>query len=341
MVMGCSNVSGNHKLPLQIIGKSKNPRVFKNKVLPSLAFYAASSNAWQTKVLFNDYFHKVFVPRVRQFSKENHLEPKALLLLDNASSHNDEDHLVSDDGLIRVMFFPPNVTSVMQPMDQNCLLPLKTRYRNGLLKKLLIKESVNLIEDLKSFTLLDAVTLICDCWDELPSDVIFRSWKKLLNGLDSYETLKLAYDSNNNTPIDKQKDMNSMLDLVNSLEKDNPSTPDVAMNDLQDWLHNIDEHSTSIEFSDDEIVQIVNGTYREVEPEEDSLDSLEVNAVNECFDTSSNEPLFSSGNDYKKRAQTALSSIENLISYYENNIERKLYLRHLKSEIETDVLGLP
>lgn len=152
-ITGCSNVLGTHKLPLQVIVKSRNPRVFKGKSLPPRIFYTSSKNAWQTKSLFKEFFEEVFFPCVRDYSLTNNIEPKALLILDNASSHCEADDLISDDGKIRVLFLPPNVTSLIQPMDQNCLLSLKTRYRKELLKKLLLKENINLVEDLKKWSI--------------------------------------------------------------------------------------------------------------------------------------------------------------------------------------------
>lgn len=336
-VTGCCNVTGTHKLPLQIIGKSKNPRHFKNKRMPSLAFYAASRNAWQTKVLFKEYFEKVFIPGVRQFAGQNNLEPKAILILDNASSHNDEESLISDDGLIKVVFLPPNVTSIIQPMDQNCLLPLKTRYRNALLKKLLIKESVNLINDLKSFELFDAILLIANCWDELPNDVIFRSWQKILSGLDMFDTVQNF--SHDETSQIQYSDINSMLSLINNMANEEGFSRNISLNDLQDWLSTVDKHSTSIEFTVDELVQYVNGTYEEsqlVDEEQEESDSIDVENVWSNEITENDLPM----NDIK-RMQTAIFSLENLINFYENNIEAKLYLRHLKSELEMKILGAP
>lgn len=59
----CSNANGTDKLKLLVVGKSKNPRVFKcffnNPVI-----YKSSNNAWMTSFIFKDWFHHEFVPHV-------------------------------------------------------------------------------------------------------------------------------------------------------------------------------------------------------------------------------------------------------------------------------------
>ena len=50
-VMVCANMAGSEKMPLLVIGKSKNLRCFKNiKTLPTS--YEANKKAWITSELF-------------------------------------------------------------------------------------------------------------------------------------------------------------------------------------------------------------------------------------------------------------------------------------------------
>ncbi|XP_065085337.1 tigger transposable element-derived protein 2-like [Ochlerotatus camptorhynchus] len=112
--MPCANLDGSLKLKLMYIGKSENPRD-----LPRLpASYYSSKKACMTRILFRKWFEEEFVPAVRKFCQEKSLEPKALLVLDNCSAHHDGCDLKSDDGLIQVIYLPPNVTSECQPMDR-------------------------------------------------------------------------------------------------------------------------------------------------------------------------------------------------------------------------------
>ena len=103
--MACSNDTRTHKLPLMFIDKAANPRCFKNvnkKALP--VNYYSQKNAWVNTNIFIDWFHNQFVPSVTKHMQGMGLGAKALLLLDNATTHPAATNLVSKDGNIRAMY---------------------------------------------------------------------------------------------------------------------------------------------------------------------------------------------------------------------------------------------
>ena len=122
----CSNASGTIKLPLHMIGKSQQPRCFKGINMGLLPVnYCGQKNAWMIANLFRDWFHHQFVPHIRKELISLGEKPRALLLLDNCSAHPSEEELISEDGAIFANFLPPNVTSLIQPMDQGVLQMVK------------------------------------------------------------------------------------------------------------------------------------------------------------------------------------------------------------------------
>ena len=109
----CANVSGSIKLPLLLIGKSKNPRYLKNISHDQFPVkYTNQKNAWVNASLLAEWFHDSFVPTVQKKLVEMSVESRAILLLDYCS---DESELVSRDGQVIAKFLPPNVTSLIQP----------------------------------------------------------------------------------------------------------------------------------------------------------------------------------------------------------------------------------
>lgn len=61
--LACTNATGSHKVKPLVIGKAKNPRCFRNWICP--VHYESSNTAWMTANIFKNWFHKMFVPQVR------------------------------------------------------------------------------------------------------------------------------------------------------------------------------------------------------------------------------------------------------------------------------------
>lgn len=100
--------------------------------------------------------------------------------MDNCTAHAPKDTIESDDGTITVMFLPPNVTSLLQPMDQNPINITKLMYRNSLLATIIAKNvNQTVTELLKAISIKDAIILLNSAWDKLPTDVLIKSWKKM------------------------------------------------------------------------------------------------------------------------------------------------------------------
>lgn len=111
---------------------------------------------------------------------------KALLLIDNAPSHPPENELRSDDELITAMFMPPNVTPLIQPMDQNAIRLTKLFYRNSLLASI-VATGTDVIEALKKLTLRDAIGYLDSAWQRLEKKTIAKCWTNILSSIGDEE----------------------------------------------------------------------------------------------------------------------------------------------------------
>lgn len=98
-------------------------------------------NAWMNKNVFEEWFFQQFAPHV-EFFKLKHLPRQADLILANATTHPNAQYI--QDKEIKAIYLPPNVTSLIQPMDQGVLPALKKRYRLKLLSSsILALEEIN------------------------------------------------------------------------------------------------------------------------------------------------------------------------------------------------------
>lgn len=199
-IMPCVNATGQHKLPLMIIGKSKKPRSFKHVILPMM-HYRSSKNAWQTRSLFKEWFFDVFVPLVRKNLKDKDLPQRAVLLLDNATCHLKEEDIRTDDGNIFVIYFPPHTTALLQPLDQSIIKTLKQIYRRKLLTELLMINCGNFADSVKYISLKNVVFLITEAWNEVKESVIMHGFHVLFGSRDEKSSSLPIHDFNDNDNI--------------------------------------------------------------------------------------------------------------------------------------------
>lgn len=271
-IMPCANASGNHKISLMLIGKAKKPRCFKNSSLPPV-HYRASRNAWQNTVLFKEWFFNIFIPEVKENLRVKQLPQKAVLMLDNATCHGDQEILKSDDGNFTVFFFPPNTTPLLQPMDQHVIKSLKQRYKKRLLANVAADCTDGLINNLKKLNLKDVVFMIVDSWNEVPKSVIMNSWKHLFSSLDD-----LIF----NLPPDHFNDEDD-ISLIQLYRRIAPDTA-ISNAEIMDWASGVGEEAQFPMITDDDILNI-NNIFIDAHAEDIPSSATDINQVINAFNT--------------------------------------------------------
>lgn len=236
--MVCANATGNHRLPLLVIGKSKKPRAFKNLNINALpAKYYAQKSAWMDQTIFSDWFHKHFVPKVRAHLAEKQLPQKALLLMDNAPTHPTNE-LKSDDGQITCLFLPANTTPLLQPMDQGIIENLKRRYRKAFIETLLSSDDAMSVKEFwKLYTIKDAIFNVASAWNDLKVTNLKNGWNKLWPETEESEECELVT-------------VDDIVQLCNNLQ----TSENLTTEDVTEWLE-CDKLNGGFEIlNDDEII---------------------------------------------------------------------------------------
>lgn len=166
-VMVACNMTGSEKVKLLIIGKAKNPRCFKG--IKSLDVdYEFNTKAWMTSKIFLKWLLKLD----RKFASQ---QRNVLLFVDNCAAHPKDvkDQLKN----IEIAYFPPNMTSLLQPMDQGIICNIKTHYRKRILTNILLQ-----MEEKKPSTpinLLDAIRNLSKVWNvNVKSETIANCFRK-------------------------------------------------------------------------------------------------------------------------------------------------------------------
>ncbi|XP_064111400.1 tigger transposable element-derived protein 1-like [Macrobrachium nipponense] len=145
----CANASSDCKVKPLLVYHSENPRAFKTHKIPKEKLHImwrANARAWVTRQFFTDWVNLVFGPAVKMYLQENKLTMKALLILDNAPAHPLVLKMILEEfQFIKVLYLPPNTTSVLQPMDQQVISNFKKLYMKHLFRRCFeVTENTNL-----------------------------------------------------------------------------------------------------------------------------------------------------------------------------------------------------
>ena len=115
--------------------------------------------------LFDEWVRELDV----KFQKENR---KIALIINNCPAHP----TIADLSNVKLIFLPPNITSVSQPMDQGVIKCLKAFYRRRLVN-LMIKRLEH-GQDLPKISILRALQLLVASWNDVTKTTIVNCFGK-------------------------------------------------------------------------------------------------------------------------------------------------------------------
>ena len=175
---------------------------------------------------------------------------KIVLLVENCPGHK-IDNIEHRLDYVRVVFLPPNTTSVIQPCDVGIIQAFKSSYRRMMLRKV-----IQLVDD-PSMGKLDSMTLkhninILHClqfaksaWESVTAGTIQNCWRKA------------GFKLPNSEAVD---------DPLDEAEEDEDNVDSSLSSDLTE-LEKLDETEPCCVAPSDDIVEIVDMLQRECEDE--------------------------------------------------------------------------
>ncbi|XP_066139197.1 tigger transposable element-derived protein 4-like isoform X2 [Euwallacea fornicatus] len=178
-----ANMTGTEKLKIVLIGKSAKPRCFRGVTSLPLT-YKSNKKAWMTADLFESWLlalDKYFL----------HQNRKVLLIIDNCPAHPQLNHKLR---AIKLTFFPPNMTSKLQPLDQGIINCFKLHYRQRILKKIL--DSFESHSSIPKIDLLDCINIVAKVWNvDVTQTTIHNCFRKAGFGIHNF------YDQEDEIPL--------------------------------------------------------------------------------------------------------------------------------------------
>jgi hypothetical protein len=264
ITIGClTNADGSDR-KLIIIGKSKNPRAFRNTKSLPLSYYS-QTNAWMDSTIFE----KIMNEFNKQIKKNN---KKVLLFVDNFSAHLLSYELSN----VRIIYFPANTTSVTQPLDQGIIHSLKAHYRKQIISLLISDSNEGIDANPKKIDLFIAMRLLDNSWKSVTQNTIKNCFRKAMFSFEKTTEIEVASEEAEEAEFD-------FWDRLRSITS-------IPYNSFESYV-NCDDIEFVDEFlSDQEIVQKVYAKDPEVDkdfeddissnPEEVITSSQALNALN-------------------------------------------------------------
>jgi hypothetical protein len=167
------NASGSDKLPPLIIHTAENPRALQRVNKQSLGCqYYWNQKAWMNTPIMCDYL---------AFMDRHCASRKCILLMDNFSPHaSGQEWLLENEGGLKnltVRFFPANVTSLYQPLDQGIIRSCKAQYHRLFLRYCIDRWSIAQ-DPIKDINIRHAIQWVVEAWNVGVSiETIQHCWK--------------------------------------------------------------------------------------------------------------------------------------------------------------------
>ncbi|XP_042240612.1 tigger transposable element-derived protein 1-like [Homarus americanus] len=236
MILLMANASGTARMKPLVIHHSAKPRALKNVLIPKLpVIWRLNKKVWMTSDVFDKWYISHATPFIENVKTKLNLSNKALVLMDNTSSH--PKHLCSVNKGINLTFFPPNVTSLIQPMDQGIIALLKRYYLKYTMIQ--IAEAMNKDNNMtaatfwKSYTIKDAITNITLAWKSVPETELNGVWRNLWP--------EVVHDFKG---FDEGKDVKDILRLVKEVRGDS-KFQEIQEEDVNELLFSMEDPLTS------------------------------------------------------------------------------------------------
>lgn len=232
----CTNATGSQKVPLAMIGQSKNPRILGMHNRKEKFKYFDQSKVSSDTRTYRRWFHEVFLPHIRSLTKE-----KILLIVPFVS-----DEVVDENEQVKTVALPPRLDeSIYPPLSMGVVAALKRAYRYNLLNEILfafenreqnLKNSSKMLAGTAGLAegrephLLNAMEMLDEAWKSVDESVINVSWAK--SGVLG-DPSALPYGMRSRNPITEhlQAAVDSILFGLQNLQLPRDSSQDDALLD--------------------------------------------------------------------------------------------------------------
>ncbi|GBL86058.1 Tigger transposable element-derived protein 4, partial [Araneus ventricosus] len=248
-------MTGHQKLKPLVIGRSKNPRCFKDAKSLEVD-YDFNKKSWMTSEICEKWVKKLDKRMIAECRK-------IALVFDNCLAHPKEINPKLKNAT--VLYLPPNATSELESMDQGVIKNFKIHYRKRIVRKVISALENN--QSMPKINLWESISEISKAWNYDMSQIVL--FAKVLPKLDSLSAMRIRQVRRTKTIFPQRKLKKKMWLQLREKEEIND---DVL---IDDFLSLDSEAETSETLTELDIVDSVknkNNTAMNCDEEEDDGD---------------------------------------------------------------------
>jgi len=150
---------------------------------------------------------------------------------------------------IKMVFLPPNTTSVLQPIDQGIIKALKVKFRKKLVLKIINQEEQG--KDIK-ISVLDAILMIADAWNDVSTTTIRNCFHHAGFKASVNDETEVVSENNLDTECISEENIHSFAEVDNALlTNEKPDGEEIVksiLNAYNDESEQADEEGKEIVF---------------------------------------------------------------------------------------------
>lgn len=281
---------------------------------------------------FHGLDEELLFSRGRKIFKKKNLSFKVLLLVDNAPGHPIEE-LKTFHPQIDVLFFPPNTTSLLQPLDQGVIKCFKSYYIRRTFARIhseMDKDSNLTVTDCwKKFSIAECVSIIKESVDEIRPSTINACWKKTWQEA----VLAVVEESAPDNEIDK------ILDIAHEIAEE--GFDDLREADIEELINCHND-----ELSEEDLLDLTDSTI-EIEDNETNQKELTLTDANKLIKAADDlidlafeiDPNMDRSLKFKREINTALQPYKEVQKGLQRNLKSRS-IQHYFKPVESSLTNL-
>lgn len=274
--------------------------------------FRSQKNPWMDQDLFVDWYVNHFKPSVRQFHSEKGISGKTILLLEYRLGHKMPPNYLENDNF-EIMYFPPNTSSILQPMDQGIFEKTQTRFSHRLMQ-LVLHHQDSFQSFCSNYSIKECLELLVEAWKAVTCNNIRSAWCITITSIFMPAIKEEQVE---------QLEIQEMQDMMSTISEENVQVEDIEK--FLQYCHKTDrrqfmEVQAEKRRNEDDQNMAVNTNVEVYENEEDEMDANRSEQLGEYWDEKVNLTRTEEINENRNK-EMEQNMVDQIDEYWEEKVD--------------------